>query len=285
MKRVLLTAFAVVGWCATMQAQDADTIKPSSKTDTIKIGAITIIKRHDERNRRDRDDDTRIVITRRRRNLSNISTNWGILDIGFSNFTEKSDFAAATASGFLSNRPGATPLGKSDFRLRGGKSINVNFWLFMQKLNVIKHVVNLKYGLGVELNNYRYKSNISYLDEPVTRIIRDSISFSKNKLAADYITVPLMLNINASPRQRNSLSISAGVSAGYLYSARNKQISGDRGKEKNRSDYNLDKWKLSWIGEIGLGQVRLYGSYSMNALHEDGLTQYPYNIGIRLSNW
>jgi hypothetical protein len=284
MKHLLLAAFAVTGWCVSAKAQEPDTIKVPPAYDTIKVGAITIIKKQGDHNRRN-DRDTKVIITNRRRNLSDISTNWGIIDIGFSNFVEKSDFAAATASGFLSNRPGTTPLGKSDFRLRGGKSINVNVWLFMQKLNLVKHVVNLKYGLGVELNNYRYKSNISYLDEPATRIIRDSVSFSKNKLAADYITVPFMLNINTNPRHRNGLSFSAGISAGYLYSARNKQQSGERGKEKNKSDFNLEKWKLSWIGEIGLGRVRLYGAYSMTPLHEDGLTQYPYNIGLRLSNW
>jgi|GEM_PF-5683229 len=30
-------------------------------------------------------------------------------------------------------------------------------------------------------------------------IFRDSISFSKNKLAADYLTVPLMLNFTSNP--------------------------------------------------------------------------------------
>jgi hypothetical protein len=32
----------------------------------------------------------------------------------------------------------------------------------MQKLNVAKHILNLKYGLGLELNNYRYKQHIRY---------------------------------------------------------------------------------------------------------------------------
>ena len=32
----------------------------------------------------------------------------------------------------------------------------MNIWLFMQRLNMIQHVVNLKYGFGLELNNYFY---------------------------------------------------------------------------------------------------------------------------------
>ncbi|MBK6633269.1 MAG: hypothetical protein IPG38_02150 [Chitinophagaceae bacterium] len=87
----------------------------------------------------------------------------------------------------------------------------------MQRLNLIKHHVNLKYGFGVELNNYRYKSAINYNEGglvPYTAntqtnapfIFRDSISFSKNKLAADYATIPVMLNFVSHPNQRKKRS-------------------------------------------------------------------------------
>ncbi len=72
---------------------------------------------------------------------------------------------------------------------------------------------------------------------------------------------------------------------GYLYNSRNKQISGERGKQKNRGDYDLEKWKFSYIGELGLGPVRLYGSYTPKSIFENELNMMPYNFGIRLSNW
>jgi hypothetical protein len=163
----------------------------------------------------------------------------------------------------------------------------------MQRLNLISHHVHLKYGLGLELNNYRYKSQISYLKEntfvtgvaPAPAIIRDSITFSKNKLAADYLTVPLMLNFNTNPYNQNKgFSLSFGVSAGYLYSQRNKQVSGPRGTQKIH-DIGLEQFKISYIGEVGLGPVRLYGSYSPNSFYKKGLDMRPYTLGIRLSNW
>jgi hypothetical protein len=98
----------------------------------------------------------------RKRNTSNVSTNWGVVDLGFSNYDDKTDYS--NAGSYLYNRAGTTPLGKNDFKLRTGKSVNVNIWFFMQRLNVVKHHVNLKYGLGLELNNYRYKSDVSYLE-------------------------------------------------------------------------------------------------------------------------
>ena len=168
----------------------------------------------------------------------------------------------------------------------------------MQRINLIKKNVNLKYGLGVELNNYRYKTStlsLSYKEGgqiPYTGgqtnkpfIFRDSISFSKNKLAADYLTVPVMLNFSTTPRHNKpTFGFSAGVSFGYLYSQRNKQKSDERGKLKNKGDYDLEKFKLSYVAELTLGPVKFYGSYSPKSMYEHSLDMRPYNFGLRFSN-
>lgn len=291
-KLFTLMVLAIV--CNAAKAQ-TDPEKPSKSADTIRIGNI-IITKGGNKNDESQKSNTHITMGRNRhKKLSNVSTNWGILDLGFANYNDETNYGST--GGYLYNRGGnTTPLGKNDFKLRTGKSVNVNIWFFMQRLNLIKQHVNLKYGLGLELNNYRYKSgsNISYLEQnpylpgqassPV--IIRDSIQFSKNKLAADYLTVPMMLNFSTSPGYTNKgLSISVGVSAGYLYSQRNKQISSERGKERNKGDYDLERFKLSYIAEVGLGPVRLYGSYSPKSFYQTGLNMKPYTLGLRFSNW
>lgn len=159
----------------------------------------------------------------------------------------------------------------------------------MQKLNLVKHVVNLKYGLGLEMYNFRFSKhqNLSYRNDPEPFVFMDSIRFSKNKLYAGYLSVPFMVNINPTPQKHNGLSFSAGVSAGYLVGSHEKQISDERGKQKIHDDFNLNPWRLAIVGEVGLGVVRLYGSYSINKLHKDitGVEQYPYAVGIRFSSW
>ncbi len=288
----LFTLMALVVICTNTNAQETPE-KKTANNDTIRIGNIIITK--DGRDDQQRKGNTHITMGRKaNRKISNVSTNWGVVDLGFANYMDETNYGAT--GNYLFNRPGTTPLGENDFKLRTGKSVNVNIWFFMQRLNLVKHHVNLKYGLGLELNNYRYKTatNISYLEQnpylpgqatsPV--IIRDSIQFSKNKLAADYLTVPLMLNFSTSPGYTNKgVSISVGVSAGYLYSQRNKQISQERGKEKNRGDYDLEQFKFSYIAELGLGPVRLYGSYSPTSFYTNGLNMKPYTLGVRLSNW
>jgi len=273
-------------------AATAGTASAGEKTDTLRIGNMVIIRDGNNKDKESDQDRKWKYWGRKKDKPTNVSTNWFILDLGFSNYVNNTtDYSSG---GYLYNRAGAAPLGENDFTLSTGKSINVNIWFFMQRLNLIKHHVHLKYGLGLELNNYRYNSSISYLKEnpfvtgvaPAPTIFRDSISFKKNKLATDYVTVPLMLSYSTHPYdQHKGFSISLGVSAGYLYSQRNKQVSENRGKEKTKGGIGVEQFKFSYVGEVGLGPVRLYGSYSPNSLFKNQLDMRPYTLGIRLSNW
>ena len=292
MKRIIFILIATLLY-ATLFAQ-TDTTKVPSTADTIRIGGMVIIKRG---NSDDGKKHTSITLgNKKQKKHSNISTAQWIVDLGFANYIDKTDYSAATSQSYIVNKPGSPALVENDFELKTGKSSNVNIWIFMQRINLIKQYVNLKYGLGIEMNNYRFKSAISFKEggsNPYTGqniphpfVFRDSISFSKNKLAADYVTIPFMLNFRTNPDyDKKGLSVSGGVSVGYLYSSRNKQISDERGKQKNRGDYDVQKWKFAYIGELGLGPVRLYGSYSPKSIFENGFKMRPYNIGIRLSNW
>lgn len=292
MKKTILALIAIV--CTTLTYAQEDSVVVRKNSDTIRIGGMIILKRGDTTHNRRMDVQ---IGNRYRRTSSNVSTSSFIVDLGFANWTDKTDYAAATSGNYLVNRPGSPDLAENDFKLKTVKSVNVNIWFFMQRVNLIKHYVNLKYGLGIELNNYRFKSAVSLnegganpydLAQNISHpfIFRDSVSFSKNKLAADYATIPFMLNFNTNPEHSShGLSVSAGVSVGYLYSSRNKQESDERGKKKNRGDYDLQTWKFSYVGELGLGPVRLYGSYSPKSIFKNGMDLMPYNIGLRLSNW
>ncbi len=268
----------------------AQTDSSVTHSDTVKVGNFIIIKKNrdgrEEKTTRNRSYE--LKVERRTRSRSNLSTNWWIMDLGFANWRDNTDYAAAQAGGYFKTlRPADGPVTKNSYSLITGKSSNVNIWVFMQKLNVVKHVVNLKYGFGLEMYNYRFDTRLSFRKDPTQFVHNDSIGFSKNKLYVSYLTVPLMVNFNTTPDSRRGFSFSAGISAGYLYGSRNKQISVERGKQKIEGDFNLEPWRLAAIGEMGIGPIRLYGSYSLNRLQKDvtRMEQYPYTIGIRLSNW
>jgi hypothetical protein len=262
-------------------AQTDSTGKPAP--DTIKIGGMMIIREKGSKSAHDNDDESNNrgpSFRSRRSNIRyNTSTNYLVIDLGFSNFVENTTYGAGTPADAFA--PGST---EDWFKLRGGKSRNVNIWFVMQRLNVIKHVVNLKYGVGLELNNYYFDDTRVKFEKKPAHIVLDPEleDAKKNKLAADYLTVPVMLNFDFTPNRHRSFGFSAGVSAGFLYSSRQKtKMDGDI--DKTKGELGLERWKLSYVAELLLGRVKLYGSYAFKNMWEKGLNQKPYNVGFRIS--
>lgn len=282
MKRIF-TLCVVLCTFMTSFAQTDTTGKKSP--DTIRIGGMVIIREGGNNNTPEdsaRKHDRIFRINRRNNEKpSNISTNWWILDLGFANWNDNTNYGSPEAQAFA---PGAN---EDNLKLRSGKSRSVNIWVFMQRVNLVKHAVNLKYGLGLELNNYHFENKQTMFTKNPTIVDIDGyadLNPSKNKLAADYLTVPVMLNFNFTPNNKRAYGFSAGISAGYLYSSRQK-TKADGDVDKVKSDFNLRKWKLSYVGEVSLGIVKLYGSYAVKGLFEDGLDMTPYTVGFRFSNW
>ncbi|MDQ6813514.1 MAG: hypothetical protein M3040_07260 [Bacteroidota bacterium] len=288
MKRIYMAMAALLVAGASFAQTPSEKVQTdtSGRVDTIRAGNFIIIKKGRDRNTGGTSSsgtNTMINIKRKPYSFSKISTNWWIFDLGFANVNDKTDYAGTGAQSFLKSvGPGGKP-GKDDLKLRQSKSSNLNIWLVMQRLSIAKGYVNLKYGLGLEMFNLRYENSIRYNESP-NYIYKDSISFSKNKLYAGYATVPFMININTSPGKK-ALSFSAGISAGYLVGSHTKEISSQRGKEKTKGDLGLEKFRLAYVGELAIGPIRLFGSYALTKLHENGLEQYPYSLGIRFSNW
>jgi hypothetical protein len=276
MKRIFTLCIAL----CTLLTGFAQTDTTAQKTDTIKIGGMIIIRKPGNQNGESKKDRHIIISNNRTHHYSNVSTNWFIFDLGFANYNDQTNYTSAAAQQFA---PGSND---EQFSLRTGKSINVNIWFFMQRLNMIEHAFNLKYGLGLELNNYRYdEKQIRFHKNPTFIDLDPALaSVKKNKLAADYVTVPLMLNFNFTPGHGRGFGFSAGISAGYLYSARQKTKTGSH-VDKLHDDFELERWKLSYIGELNLGPVRLYGSYALKSMWSKGLDQKPYTVGLRFSNW
>lgn len=284
MKKIyLLLATALLSGAAFAQTDSNKT--DSTKRRVFKIGNIIVIKTGGK----NAVEDSLPVVPKK---PSKVKTSYFNVDFGLSNYTDNTNYGST--GNYLVNDLTSTGFGPSDFKLRAGKSVNVNIWFVTQQLALVKNNVHLKYAFGLELNNYRYKQAVSYKEggsnpysaavapyfEPF--VFRDSIKFSKNKLAADYLTVPVMLTFGTNKADdEKGIRVGFGVSAGYLYSQRNKQKSDERGKQKNKGDYDLERFKLSYVGELTLGPVKLYGSYSPTSFYKRDLNMKPYTIGIR----
>lgn len=272
-------------------------ISQSVNEDTVRLDRLQIIKSQDSNYKKDwvsmieegDFDNTKITIKRTLKKLKNTETNWWILDLGFANFVDKSPNLM-----WLAANPNVLPYGPGpimspeNFTLNNKKSTNVNIWVVTQKLNLYQHKINLKYGLGVEMFNFRFDKSISFREDITTNVKFDVIPFTKNKLLVKYLTVPVQFNFSPNPYNKKAFYASIGISAGYLWNAKNKQISGERGKEKFRGNFNLNDWRFATIGELGVGAVRLYGSFANSNLFNENqsfVDMQPFAVGLRFSKF
>ena len=271
----------------------------SVNEDTVRLGRLNIIKSQDKNNKKDWQsmiedgdfDNTNISIERAPKKLKNVTTNWFSFDLGYANFRDQSD-QMVYLMGIPSTYPGL-PYNKywvnsSNLKLDNRKASNFNIWIVQQKLNLYQHKINLKYGVGFEMFNFRFEQPVSFRNEPGKTVFMDDVNFTKNKLFVKYLTVPVQLNFQPNPNNRKGFYASIGLSAGYLVDARDKQISAERGKQKYDGTFELNNLRFATIGELGIGGVRLYGSFgSINLFdkNKSNLTLFPYAIGLRFSNF
>ena len=283
MKKTIIAAAFTMAALAGF-AQDTTTVTittsgdstKSSADDTLKIGTMVIVKKGEfpgEKNH--------IEWNHHHKN-SRLQTSWLLLDLGYSNFSDKTDYSSQETMEYT----GGVPFSSSDFNLRQGKSINVNVWIFRQRYGLTHdNGFNLTYGFVIETNNFRFENNPSFKKGGPPYVIHDTIDFDKNKLSASYFTVPVMIGFKTNPKSSSTFNVNAGVSISYLYSSRNKQISDERGKQKIKGNFNMQPWKFQVVAEMGWNWIKLYGAYAPQSMFKSGLDMRPYNIGLRLGGW
>ncbi len=117
MKRLTLL-LALAALCTGVKAQDTLAVKVQvEKNDTMRIGNILIIKK----GKRSNGKDSTLVMRRvPKKTNSKITTNYFVLDLGFSNYSDQTDYG--NTGSYLVNRPGSPAFGKSDFKLQTGKA-------------------------------------------------------------------------------------------------------------------------------------------------------------------
>jgi hypothetical protein len=206
-----------------------------------------------------------------------------MLDLGFNALHDRTNYASPAAQQYL--QVGADRKNGNLFSLRQGKSINVNIWPVLFDIRLMKsrsQKISLYTGAGLQLYNFKFSKDISYLNQTSPMVIEDSVQFSKNKLAFAYVSIPLMLNFKTRLGGNFWVTYGLGVIGGYCFDSWTKQISDERGKQKNHDQFNFQKFNLNLSGEIGInGYIRFYGTYQVTNMYQNSLVQNPYCIGIR----
>jgi hypothetical protein len=282
MKKTIVLA-AVLMAALSNFAQDTTTVTitnsgggSSNQPDTIKVGNMVIIKKGEF------PGESGNHYEWHHNHNSRLQTSFLLLDLGFSNFQDETNYSSQEMLDYT----GGVPFTSSDFDLRQGKSMNINVWLFRQRYGISRDSrFNLTYGFIIETNNFKFENSPSFRKGGPPYVIHDTIAFDKNKLSTSYFTIPLMLGIKTNPKSSKTFNINAGVSIGYLYSSRNKQISDERGKQKIKGNFNMQPWKFQVVAEAGWNWFKFYGAYAPSSMFKSGPDFRPYNVGIRMGGW
>lgn len=260
--------------------------------DTVKLGNLKIIKINGEEKKdwitifRNLDyGAVKLDYTNTKQALpKDIETQWLGFDLGVAGYTDYTKYATTPT---LSSPSVGLPLTNRKMQPKNN-STNVNIWVVQQKVNIYQHKLYFKYGFGFEMFNYFYSNAIDFRNNEKAFVSLSNNTYSKDKLFINYLTVPLQLSRSFKIKNVQTISLSGGVSLGYMLTARNKQISDALGKKKYYGDFNMNDYRVAGIFQLGIGDVKFYGSAALTPMLDKSTTNiglFPYTFGIRLAKF
>jgi hypothetical protein len=263
-----------------------------AQNDTIKIGQLLISKPESRSNLsweqiiKNKDlNGLKVNFKKSNNNFKQLETSWFAFDLALVNYLDETKYAENKS---LSNPAIGQPLSKFKMQLNNGKSTNINIWVVQQKYRLKNPAFYLKYGLGLEMFNFRYEYGINFRKNESMFIYLNDESYEKNKLFTSYLSAPIQFGYDFKLKNDKILGVSGGLVTGYLFKSYNKQINRELGKEKYKSNFSLRDMRLAGIFEIRIDKLKFFGTASLqNMLDKMNTNQslYPYSFGLRFSKF
>lgn len=190
-------------------------------------------------------------------------------DLGLTNY-----YAGGLFGANVINNGSANLLALNEFR--PGSHVAVHLLPTTASL-IGRGAVNLKTALTIDYTNLYFAKNVVIQDNGEQLTFTESATnFSRNKLTARYVQIPLLLNVNTDPGGKDGVSISFGVYGGMLWKGWTKQVYEENGQkivDKVNGDYNLNPFKMGLMGRLDFKWFDIYVMYNTTPLFQDG--QFP----------
>ena len=170
------------------------------------------------------------------------------------------------------------------------KSLEVNINFVEYNISLVPERLGIVSGLGLQYNNYKFDNPIT-IDKGDDGIIDwlpvDDSNFKKSKLTVSYLTLPIMLEWQIPVNDRSNYFFISGGMIGGLNLGSHTKIKANSAKSKDKGSFNVNPFKYSVIGRIGLRDFSVYATYSLSNLFKDnkGPELTPFTIGICLVNF
>lgn len=271
MKRTLLIASLIVSTAAFAQ----EPVEEKKDTTRINLGGIEMII-IDKREGEDDDQELKKDSAEHKKHKEKSEAHWAGLDFGFTTL-----FNADMNTSFPTTKYFQNDVAKSQVW-------NLN--LLEHKFKIAKHYMGLTTGLGFSFTSVAFRDNYLLTETPDTLFaVSDTMTtYSKNKLKATYLTVPLLLEFNTHANSDKSFYIAAGVVGGVRIASKVKRVgelNGKKFEEKTKGAYGLNPFKLDAAVRLGYGSWGVFANYSLLPLFDTDKTVevYPLTFGLSLN--
>jgi len=210
-------------------------------------------------------------------------THWAGIDLGVN---------------MLVNNANSSNLGAENdwLDLQYERSLSWRLNLLEYKIKLIDEYVGLVTGLGLSYNSYGFKNEVTVISNnkafPDTTfgVIDSVLQFSKTKLRATYLNVPLLLEFNTSKNPDRSFHLAVGAIGGWKIGSITKQHfekDGAEFKVRSKQDFNLTPWTLDLTARVGYRNLTLFATYGLTPLFKSGKAPevYPVTVGLNIAPW
>jgi len=167
------------------------------------------------------------------------------------------------------------------------KSSVWNFNLLEHKFKIYQNYIGITTGFGFNLNAYHFSNNyVINSNADTTFAVLDSVyKYSKNKLQANYFTIPLLLEFCTSNDDESTFYLAAGAVGGVRISSRSlmvNQVDGKKERVVRKDDFGINPFKLDAALRMGYGTWGVFANYSLIPLFEKDKTLelYPFTFGV-----
>jgi hypothetical protein len=206
----------------------------------------------------------------------NFEAHWAGLDMGFSVMMNNAMSASFDNYEYWENDP--------------ARSMTWNLNLLEHKFPIFREYVGITTGLGFSWTQMAFRDNylLQHTSDTLFAVIDTVNTYSKNKLKASYLTVPVLLEFATNADEDRSFYLAAGVVGGVRLTSKVKRVGEFDGKEFKQEDkgvYGLNAFKLDGTVRMGYGSFGAFASYSLLPLFDTDKTTevYPLTFGLTLN--
>ncbi len=267
---LILSACLLWSAAASLSAQEA------KDTTHIQIGAMKVLMINEE----DHNDGSHDVSFEMEDDDRLELTHWGGIDIGVN--------MLRTPDGKI----GVDEAENGWLLLDYARSMSWRINVLEEKIRLVKDYAGILVGAGLTYNSYGLKNNVDVLKDDSLGTIGvyrnpDELEYTKNKLRASYVNVPVMLEFNTSEDPDKAFHIAAGVVGGWRMGAMSKKKFEQNGEEqrlRRKSDFNFSDWSLDASVRVGFSDVTLWANYGLTPvfLKDKGPEVYNLSVGVQI---